>query len=194
MADTKISAYTAITGANTATGDLFEIVDVSDTSFGAGGTNKSITRDELKKGLAPRGALVRKGTDLTGQNITAALTAIAYANELYDTDACHDNSTNNTRLLVPSGWSWVRVLARLRIGNLTANNLYVNAIYKNGATFNGFPQDIRTSAQTTVDSVITSAPLQVTGGTDYFEHMAQVGVDTSVDILADSWFAIELLA
>jgi hypothetical protein len=51
MADMKISGLTALTGANTATGDLLEIVDVSDTTMAATGTNKKITRDEMKTAL-----------------------------------------------------------------------------------------------------------------------------------------------
>ena len=47
----KISGLTALTGANTATGDLLEIVDVSDTTMAATGTNKKITRDEMKTAL-----------------------------------------------------------------------------------------------------------------------------------------------
>lgn len=44
---TKVSALTALTGANAAAGDLFNLVDVSDTTMAASGTNKSMTRDEL---------------------------------------------------------------------------------------------------------------------------------------------------
>lgn len=51
MPDKKISDLTSITGANTASGDLFTVVDVSDSSMAASGTNKKITRDELKTGL-----------------------------------------------------------------------------------------------------------------------------------------------
>lgn len=51
MADQKISALTAITGANVAVGDLFTVVDVSDTTMAASGTNKSITAQELEKFL-----------------------------------------------------------------------------------------------------------------------------------------------
>lgn len=47
MADTKISALSALTGANVATGDLFTLVDVSDTTMAGSGTNKSITAAEL---------------------------------------------------------------------------------------------------------------------------------------------------
>lgn len=48
---TKITAYTAITGANLAATDLTEVVDVSDTSMAASGTNKSIQVDEIRKYL-----------------------------------------------------------------------------------------------------------------------------------------------
>lgn len=47
MPDTKITDLTAITGANTASGDVFVVVDVSDTSMAGSGTNKKITRAEL---------------------------------------------------------------------------------------------------------------------------------------------------
>lgn len=52
MADTKVTDLTAITGANTATGDLFSLVDISDTTMAASGTNKKITRAELLNALA----------------------------------------------------------------------------------------------------------------------------------------------
>jgi hypothetical protein len=48
MADTKITALTALTGANSAPGDLLTLVDVSDTTMDAAGSNKSITRQELQ--------------------------------------------------------------------------------------------------------------------------------------------------
>jgi hypothetical protein len=48
MADTKISGLTALTGANTASGDLLTIVDISDSTMAASGTNKKITLTELQ--------------------------------------------------------------------------------------------------------------------------------------------------
>jgi hypothetical protein len=47
MADSKISALTALTGANVATDDAFPIVDTSVT------TTKKITADELRIAVAP---------------------------------------------------------------------------------------------------------------------------------------------
>jgi hypothetical protein len=51
MADAKITDLASITGANTASGDQLVMVDVSDTSMAASGTDKKITRDELKVAL-----------------------------------------------------------------------------------------------------------------------------------------------
>jgi len=40
----------------------------------------------------------------TAQNIsTATLTNIAYANEFFDSDGFHDNTTNNSRITIPAG-------------------------------------------------------------------------------------------
>lgn len=58
MADTKISALTAITGANTAVGDLAVVVDISDTTMAASGTDKNMTIAELAQGVALDGRLI----------------------------------------------------------------------------------------------------------------------------------------
>jgi hypothetical protein len=51
MADTKVSALAALLGVNAAAGDLLTVVDVSDTTMAASGTNKSITLAELAEFL-----------------------------------------------------------------------------------------------------------------------------------------------
>lgn len=51
----KVSAMTALTGANAAAGDLFTVMDVSDTSMAGTGTNKSMTLDEVVNALKLRG-------------------------------------------------------------------------------------------------------------------------------------------
>lgn len=47
MTDSKITDLTALTGANLATGDVFEVSDVSDTTMDASGTSKKIAASEL---------------------------------------------------------------------------------------------------------------------------------------------------
>jgi hypothetical protein len=51
VADTKISALTALTGANVADGDLLVAVDVSDTTMAASGTDKKVAISDLVAAL-----------------------------------------------------------------------------------------------------------------------------------------------
>ena len=57
MADTRISDLAALTGAGSATGDLAVVVDISDTSMAASGTDKKMTLAELAIGLTTHGSL-----------------------------------------------------------------------------------------------------------------------------------------
>lgn len=50
MSDEKISELSALSGSNLANGDLFPVVDVSDTTMSPDGTNFYITADELAQG------------------------------------------------------------------------------------------------------------------------------------------------
>lgn len=65
---TKLSALASITGAILATLDLIEVVDVSDTTMAASGTNKKITMAELITYLAANFNTV--DNDFTVQNTT----------------------------------------------------------------------------------------------------------------------------
>lgn len=93
MADTKTSALTAITGANTATGDKYVILDVNDVTQGAGGTLKNITRAEQVAALKVEDA--RIGTFLAADEtkldgIETAATADQTAGEI-EAIVDHDN-------------------------------------------------------------------------------------------------------
>ena len=77
MADQPISGLTALTGANTATGDLLEIVDVSDTTMAATGTNKKITRDEMKTALLVAPGPIGGTTPAAGSFTTLAASGTA---------------------------------------------------------------------------------------------------------------------
>jgi hypothetical protein len=69
----------------------------------------------------------------TGQSISnATFTAITFNSEDYDTDAYHDNSTNNTRLTIPSGKNgYFSLTGMVRYGVNSTGNRAIN-LYKNG--------------------------------------------------------------
>jgi hypothetical protein len=77
MADTKISGLTALTGANAVSGDLLTIVDISDTTMAATGTNKKITLTELQS--APVSAGTANGVlYLNGSKVATSGSALVF--------------------------------------------------------------------------------------------------------------------
>lgn len=97
MPDQKITDLTALTGANAATGDLVEVVDISDSTMAASGTNKKMTLANLAAAVAKEGVVATDAVfdakgDLvagTGANAAAKVTVGA----------------NNTVLVADSGQS-----------------------------------------------------------------------------------------
>ena len=79
MTDRRVSEDTAILGAAVASGDLFDLVDVSDTTDAATGTNKKILASELAAAITALGSLATQAyasglvDDLSG--VTDAATA-----------------------------------------------------------------------------------------------------------------------
>jgi hypothetical protein len=127
MADRKTTDHTAITAANVAVGDVFEIVDISDTTDAATGTNKKITSVELKKLVLPELKLIgvtanrRHGNQRFSSNafITVAMTA----NQLLATPLWIERETTIDKL-------------GFEITTGTTGKMWV-AIYSQGA--DGFP-------------------------------------------------------
>jgi hypothetical protein len=83
VADAKITDLTALTGASVATGDLLPIVDVSDTTMAASGTDKKITIAELLIGLAAlplAGGTISGALDVNGYLTVASSTGVVDSN------------------------------------------------------------------------------------------------------------------
>lgn len=142
-----------------------------------------------------RGALVKKAADQTTANYTAGA-AVAWDAETYDTDSIHDNSTNNSRLTVPSGVTKVRLNATVVI-DLVTTGLYTTLIIrKNGSNaYDGAGSCINLADNFNVGRLnVTTAVLSVSSG-DYFEAYVLIQTDTSVTIVAaQSSFSMEIIA
>jgi hypothetical protein len=182
MADKAISGLTENTAP--APDDLY----VLETS---GGNSRKV---KVKNARPLRGALVTKAADQTAANYTTR-TAIAWDSESYDTDSIHDNVTNNSRLTVPSGVSYVRLTGQVQILTITGGVFANLLMSKNGsATFLGRPAILLTTDAVATNWMNVSSPvLAVTPG-DYFTLDLEIETDTSVTVSADvSWFAMEIL-
>jgi len=111
---------------------------------------------------------------------------LSFAAETYDVGGWHDNSTNPTRLTVPSGVDRVRIGFQVQwTADNTGNRL--NTIYKNnaaGTAVNGFPSAIAVALNLSPCYLaVASAVVPVVAG-DYFEVAAWHNKGTDLDVLA----------
>jgi hypothetical protein len=157
-------------------------------NFGAGTKRCMIAKTAASFDF--RGAKAKKVADQTAQNFTTAA-AVIWDTEDYDTDALHDNVTNNSRMTVPADVSYVKLIGSVRLANVTASNAVVLTIRKNGTTT--ISQSCGNITLTNPGLIILSA-VEAVVATDYFELLIQIGTDTSVDITAQgSFFAMEVV-
>ena len=100
----------------------------------------------------------------------ASNTIINFDSEQYDTDSIHDNVTNNSRLTVPSGITYIRLWANVTFANNTTG-IRSASILKNGVTtYDGYVVltiPAATGTFTTTIPLIT--PVINVTATDYFE-------------------------
>lgn len=143
------------------------------------------------------GAMAKKAADQTTANYSTDA-VITWDTDALDVGGWHDTGSNTSRLTVPSGVNYVRVLAGVCV-ELTAANADVYAwIEKNGdnnaATRHvNLPIRLQDSTGDNANINLVSGPLAVTAG-DYFEVRLLTTGDSSVTVEDYSWFAIEKLA
>jgi hypothetical protein len=140
-----------------------------------------------RRASAMLGALVHKSTG--DQAIGVTFVTSTWDTEIYDLAGWHDAVSNTSRLTVPSGVSFVRV-----ISSILASAPVVLQHLKNGATFAGMGKgDVSMGTGSNLLN-IASAPIAVSAG-DYFQ--TQIGKETSGTITPsndpETWFAIEAL-
>ncbi len=104
--------------------------------------------------------------------------AVAYTTEQYDTNTFHDNSTNNTRITIPSGYGGKYQLSAF-IGNPygTPGGYMIMYVYKNGSIFTDSTffggQAVRMN--TGVYNTLALSTTITTVATDYWEIYYQQG-------------------
>jgi hypothetical protein len=62
---------------------------------------------------------------------------LAFANENFDTDAFHDNSTNNSRITIPTGKGGKYLITAWVRSDTTITDSFIPKLYKNGSAFTG---------------------------------------------------------
>jgi hypothetical protein len=131
------------------------------------------------------GTVLRRSTNQTISNAT--LTAVAFTQETLDTNGFHDNSTNNTRVTIPSGYAgkymfiWNQVWTSNSTGYRKAN------LYLNGAsTSQLFSVAAANGDQTSATGTVTfSASVG-----DYFEVYVIQNSGGNLDMIDNSYFQV----
>jgi len=157
-----------------ATGDTFTISGRGTGDGNWGGV------ELLPSGV--KGALVNRIT--SGFSVGTAATGVQWNNEVYDTDGYHDNTTNPSRITIPSGSSGlVRIQANVSLA--AAQSQMGLAIKKNGSIIH--------QHESTLEHLnVMSPPISCTTG-DYFEIEVYCSVATTVQVSGSSWMSIEEL-
>lgn len=181
MADTKGSALTALTGAASATGDLFLVIDISDTTQGAGGTTKNMTRAELLAALDAAGVTVNTDIGVTVQGydadtlkadtadvLTAGFAATPYSAGTKSSGTyTPDEADGNFQYAVNGG---AHTLAP-PTNNCTLVIQYTNNASAGAITTSGF-------------TVVTGDALTTTDGDDFFFYITKCNGFSQLNVVA----------
>lgn len=129
--------------------------------------------------------MAKRSAALAAQDWTAG-GIISWDAEILDAGGWHDNSTNPSRMTVPSGVSVAELGCTIALTNVTASVQVAVTILKGGsATWDGRPSLSVAVPLTNPRISLSSGPLAVTPG-EYFEVQVTVQTDTSVDLVVNS--------
>jgi len=140
------SAWVAIGGTSsplTTKGDLYTY-STTNTRLGVGTNGQTLVADSTAatgiKWATPSiaGFVGCSLYNTTGQSLTNnTLTAVTYNSEKFDTDSFHDNSTNTSRVTIPTGKAGKYLINFSTNGDGGYSGIWETFLYKNGSSIFG---------------------------------------------------------
>lgn len=180
-APSRLCATSAILAVSAA--DYFEAQALTGNATNIETNNESWFQIEVLD-PATKYCLVNKGVT---QTVSASTdTALAFDSEVADTDGAHDNSTNNSRITVPSGVT--RARASFNIVTASAAGTAIGRVTLNGSDAAGLPHD---ACDTTGSDNLNGfgAWIAVVPG-DYLE-LKFFGAAQTLPVNTGTWFCVE---
>ena len=110
----------------------------------------------------------------------ATATAVSFNSEVFDSDGFHDNSTNNTRITIPSGKAGKYLLIAQISYAANATGARIIKIYKNGSLL--MLGNVLSAAPATDFTVINNTTLVNAAVADYFEVFAEQSSGGSLNL------------
>jgi hypothetical protein len=173
---TQLDAKTAKSTLTT-TGDIYYASSANTPArLAIGSTSDVLTVvDGVPGWAAPAGGSTFVGCQLekitTAQSLTNNTdTAVTFNSEVFDTDGFHDNSTNNSRITIPSGKAGKYLLTAQISFAANAAGVRVIKIFKNGSIL--MLPSVIAPAPATDFTVINNTTLVDASVGDYFEVFA----------------------
>jgi hypothetical protein len=178
-----VNSFNAQNPPVTTKGDVFTFSTIP-TRLGVGANNTVLTADSTAAtglkwaaaSVAFSGVSVTRTSNQSIPNNTT--TKINFDSENYDTDSYHDNSTNNTRLTIPSGKSGKYSINYIFSFNGFNGNINIG-FYKNNAFYT--LTDVFNTASTTNYWTSGAFTLNLTAG-DYLEMTFYQNSGGSLDV------------
>jgi hypothetical protein len=177
-----------------AKGDIIAATAADAVDRLAVGSNGSVlTADSTEatglKWATPGSAFVGCSLGKSAQTISNNTnTAVAWTSESFDTDAFHDNSTNNTRITIPAGkggkYSISGVIFYVGTNTNSTGNRNL-AVYKNGSYVGDIVSYSAAAAGTTRISLNFAIVLNLVA-TDYVEIFTDHTAGTAIDVTGSS--------
>lgn len=199
-------AEAAVTQADLAALELDDLADV-DTSTTPPDDGQALIWDDANSEWVPgdvassgganpfAGALVKKAADETAANYSAGV-YVPWTAEEYDTHNIHDNSTNNSRLTVPSGVTRVRLAFNITVTSttVTASDFFRAQVHKNGAFVIGCNYTIVEISGTPAIGISGTTGVMTVASGDYFQLWFDTESDTSITLdSTNCWFSMEIV-
>lgn len=180
----------------TTTGDTIYASSASTPArLGIGSTGQVLTVSGGVPVWSTPSAAALVGCSIKRENVSTALTSgvaavVAFTTENFDTDSFHDNTTNNSRITIPTGKGgkyYVSAFVNNALGSPGSYSIF--KLYKNGSQLTAMGNREGDIARGNGDPILSASQVVTLAAGDYLELYYQQGNTETVNM----WFILSAI-